>query len=69
MYIILINLSYASNVFNLKDIENNKRYFFKKLIFPMHQNKNILGEFQPDIILHLAAETHVDRSIDNPIEF
>lgn len=63
-------LNYASNLHNLKDIKNNKRYFFEKLdISNASRVQKILKNFQPDIILHLAAETHVDRSIDSPIEF
>ena len=63
-------LSYASNLHNLKDIKDNKRYFFEKLdISNAPRIQKILKNFQPDIILHLAAETHVDRSIDNPVEF
>lgn len=63
-------LNYASNLHNLKDIKNNKRYFFEKLdISNASRVQKILKNFQPDIILHLAAETHVDRSIDTPIEF
>ena len=63
-------LNYASNLHNLKDIKNNKRYFFEKLdISNATRVQKILKNFQPDIILHLAAETHVDRSIDSPIEF
>lgn len=63
-------LNYASNLQNLKDIESSKRYFFEKLdISNASKIQKILKKFQPDIILHLAAETHVDRSIDSPIEF
>ena len=63
-------LNYASNLQNLKNIESSKRYFFKKLdISNASKIQKILKKFQPDIILHLAAETHVDRSIDSPVEF
>ncbi len=63
-------LNYASNLQNLKDIENSKKYFFEKLdISNASKIQKVLKKFQPDIILHLAAETHVDRSIDSPVEF
>ena len=63
-------LNYASNLQNLKGIKNNKRYFFEKLdISNASRIQKILKKFKPDIILHLAAESHVDRSIDNPFEF
>ena len=63
-------LNYASNLQNLKDIETSKRYSFKKLdISNASLIQKILIKFQPDIILNLAAETHVDRSIDSPLEF
>ena len=63
-------LNYASNLQNLKGIKNNKRYFFEKLdISNASKIQKILKKFKPDIILHLAAESHVDRSIDSPIEF
>lgn len=63
-------LNYASNLQNLKNIESSKRYFFEKLdISNASKIQKILKKFQPDIILHLAAETHVDRSIDSPVEF
>ena len=63
-------LNYASNLQNLKDIETSKRYSFKKLdISNASLIQKILIKFQPDIILNLAAETHVDRSIDSPVEF
>jgi dTDP-glucose 4,6-dehydratase len=63
-------LSYASNPLNLKEVQKNKRYSFTKIdISNAFKIRAILKKFKPDIILHLAAETHVDRSIDNPIEF
>ena len=63
-------LTYASNLKNLEDIDTNKRYFFKKLnILNSTGIRKILKNFKPDIILHLAAESHVDRSICSPIEF
>ena len=63
-------LSYSANPFNLKKIKNNKKYrFFKKDINDQHQIFKIINQFKPDCIFNLAAETHVDRSIDNPKDF
>ncbi len=63
-------LHYASNLKNLKDIDSSERYYFKKLnILNAYGIRKILENFKPDIILHLAAESHVDRSIFSPIKF
>jgi dTDP-glucose 4,6-dehydratase len=66
----LDNLTYAGNPDNLKLINNNKNYsFFKGSICdPTFVNKSI-EQFQPDAIVHFAAESHVDRSIDGPMKF
>lgn len=63
-------LTYAGNLLSLKDIENNERYSFKQLDICNFQNvTQVINDFQPDSIMHLAAESHVDRSIDNPSDF
>jgi len=63
-------LTYASNLRNLEKIKNNKKYFFKKIdICNTNKVKKILEIFKPDIIIHLAAESHVDKSIDGPSKF
>ena len=63
-------LSYSANPYNLKKINKNKRYrFFKQDINNQYQIYNILNQFKPNCIFNLAAETHVDRSIDGPKEF
>jgi len=62
--------SYASNVYNVKDFLKNKHYsFIKANINDQKKVLKILNEFKPDGIFNLAAETHVDRSIDGPKEF
>ena len=54
----------------MSEVQKNKRYSFEKInILNPLKIRLILNKFKPDIILHLAAETHVDRSIDSPIEF
>lgn len=63
-------LSYAGNLESLKSIETNQRYMFEEVdICNSRDIKLLLEKHQPDIIMHLAAETHVDRSIDGPGEF
>src|SRR5690606_38682735 len=63
-------LTYAGNLENLKDIENNSNYsFIKADITDADHILNILTEHQPHGVIHLAAESHVDRSITNPTAF
>ncbi|MDB2418982.1 dTDP-glucose 4,6-dehydratase [Amylibacter sp.] len=60
-------LSYAANLSSLKSVEKNDRYIFRcGDVCDSVQLKKTLKEYQPDIVFHLAAETHVDRSIDSP---
>ena len=62
------NLSYAAQKFNLKDI--NKNYSFKKIdINNSKEVLKIIRKFKPHGIFNLAADTHVDRSIDNSFNF
>ena len=64
------NLSYSANPYNLKDIGQNKNYrFFRIDINNKKKVFKILNRFKPIGIFNLAAETHVDRSIDNPENF
>lgn len=63
-------LTYAGNLESLKSIENNERYSFVKAdICDATALKNIFDKHQPDAVMHLAAESHVDRSITGPAEF
>src|SRR5260370_23077218 len=63
-------LTYAANLASLKVIENNPRYAFQRAdIGDRPAIAGLLRSFAPDAILHLAAESHVDRSIDGPGEF
>ena len=63
-------LTYAANLASLKAIERDPRYAFHRAdIVDRPAIVALLGSFQPDAILHLAAESHVDRSIDGPGEF
>ena len=64
------NLSYSANPYNLKDVIKNPNYrFFKIDINDKKKVLKILNKFKPLGIFNLAAETHVDRSIDNPESF
>jgi len=66
----LDKLTYAGNLESLKDIEANERYYFEQVdICDAEQVKRVFTTYQPDVIMHLAAESHVDRSIDGPGEF
>ncbi len=63
-------LTYAGNLENLKDIEDLPNYHFIKAdIVDAKQILDIFKEHQPDGVIHLAAESHVDRSITNPLDF
>lgn len=63
-------LTYAGNLENLTDIENKPNYTFAKadIVDANHINK-IFTEYKPDSVMHLAAESHVDRSITDPLAF
>ncbi|MDR1673280.1 MAG: dTDP-glucose 4,6-dehydratase [Bacteroidales bacterium] len=63
-------LTYAGNLENLSDIDRNPNYVFeKKDITNSESIKAVFERYRPDGIIHLAAESHVDRSISNPMEF
>jgi dTDP-glucose 4,6-dehydratase len=63
-------LTYAGNLDSLKAIESDSRYSFEQVdICYIKEIKRLFNQHQPDIVMHLAAESHVDRSIDTPGEF
>jgi dTDP-glucose 4,6-dehydratase len=62
-------VSYSSNFYNLKQYKFNKRYKFIKCDIGDKKILKILNRYKPICIFNLAAETHVDRSIDNPQKF
>ena len=62
-------ISYSSNFFNTKEFGKSKRYKFIKCDIKSRKLKNILLKFKPSCIFNLAAETHVDRSIDDAGSF
>ena len=63
-------LTYAGNLNSLSDIVGNKRYSFERIdICEINKVQQTFQKFKPDIVIHLAASTHVDKSIDSPNEF
>ena len=63
-------LTYAGNLQSLKEVLDSSRYFFEKVdICNSLEIKKIFIKHQPDIVIHLAAESHVDRSINEPGSF
>jgi dTDP-glucose 4,6-dehydratase len=63
-------LTYAGNIESLADIEDNSRYeFVQGDICDRNLLDEIFSRFKPNVLMHLAAESHVDRSIDGPSDF
>lgn len=63
-------LTYAGNLESLADISSSERYAFEQVdICNSTELQRVFQEHQPDAVMHLAAESHVDRSIDGPAEF
>ena len=63
-------LTYAGNLESLKEIDQNPRYQFQQIdICDAVKLEQIFKKYQPDMVMHLAAESHVDRSIDGPAAF
>ena len=66
----LDKLTYAGNLENLKDVENASNYTFEKVdIVDSDAVKNVFEKHEITDVIHLAAESHVDRSIEGPMEF
>ena len=62
-------VTYSSNFYNTKEFSRNRKYKFLKLDINNKKIYNIINKFKPHGIFNLAAETHVDRSIDGPKNF
>ena len=63
-------ITYAGNKNNLSIIEKHENYhFIKGDICSNHLIENIFNKHKPDCIVNFAAESHVDRSIDSPMDF
>lgn len=68
--LVVDKLTYAGNMDSLSPVAGNERYSFVQAdIADAARMQEIVGGFQPDVVMHLAAESHVDRSIDGPGEF
>ncbi len=66
----LDKMTYAGNLESLTEISKSSRYVFEQVdICNRTEVDRVLAQHQPDAIMHLAAESHVDRSIDGPAEF
>jgi dTDP-glucose 4,6-dehydratase len=63
-------LTYAGNLESLASITNNDRYSFERVdVCNKVELGRIFNDYKPDVVMHLAAESHVDRSIDSPDDF
>ena len=63
-------LTYAGNLENIKDIEQKDNYTFVKCdICDIEKVKQVFADYKIDSVIHLAAESHVDRSIEDPFSF
>ncbi|HVX99181.1 MAG TPA: dTDP-glucose 4,6-dehydratase [Pseudorhodoplanes sp.] len=68
--LVVDKLTYAGNLASLAPISGHARFrFLKADIADAEAMENVLREFKPDVLMHLAAESHVDRSIDRPADF
>lgn len=68
--LVVDSLTYAGNLDSLKTVAKSARYNFAKADICDHGTiKNLFESFKPDAVMHLAAESHVDRSIDGPGDF
>jgi dTDP-glucose 4,6-dehydratase len=66
----LDKLTYAGNLESLKEVDNSPRYHFEQVdICDPLGLQRVFEQHQPEIVMHLAAESHVDRSIDGPAAF
>tara|TARA_A100001015_G_C15043496_1_gene741602 strand:+ start:6575 stop:6913 length:339 start_codon:yes stop_codon:yes gene_type:complete len=63
-------LTYAGNPNNLLSLTKNRNYsFFEGDICSIDSLNETINDFSPDIVVHFAAESHVDKSIENPLNF
>ena len=63
-------LTYSGNLESLESVKDNENYIFEHVdICESNELERIFKNNKPDIVIHLAAESHVDRSIDGPLEF
>ncbi|MGO4746199.1 dTDP-glucose 4,6-dehydratase [Serratia quinivorans] len=68
--VVVDKLTYAGNLESLAVIADSERYAFEQVdICDRAALDRVFAQYQPDVIMHLAAESHVDRSIDGPAAF
>jgi len=68
--LVVDKLTYAGNLDSLQPVSGSNRYAFEQAdVVNAAAMRRIVSDFSPDVIMHLAAESHVDRSIDGPGEF
>ena len=68
--LVVDKLTYAGNTHSLKAVQNNCNFSFKQMdICNEDDISSVFNDFQPDVVMHLAAESHVDRSINSPDSF
>jgi dTDP-glucose 4,6-dehydratase len=68
--LVVDKLTYAGNLDSLKPVANSPRYAFEQAdIADAERMRAVVQAYAPDVVMHLAAESHVDRSIDGPGEF
>ena len=68
--LVIDKLTYAGNLDSLAPVSNDPRYaFVRGDVTDLPNLRELFESFQPDVVMHLAAESHVDRSIDGPGEF
>ena len=64
------SLTYAGNLENLREVDSSPRYVFEQVDICCRADlEKVFDKHRPDAVMHLAAESHVDRSIDSPAEF
>ena len=62
-------LTYAGNLSSLNDIKDSEKYFFERIDICSPHITDLLIKYSPDVVINLAAESHVDRSIEAPDQF
>jgi dTDP-glucose 4,6-dehydratase len=68
--LVVDKLTYAGNLASLSSVQDHARYHFSQSdICDRSAIRKVFADFNPDAVMHLAAESHVDRSIDGPAEF
>jgi len=68
--IVIDNLTYAGNLESINTVSDNKRFHFEQVNICDRTNLDrVFTQYQPDAVMHLAAESHVDRSINGPAAF